>query len=292
MGFVGVREDSSDGAAAVILDMLLKFGVPIYNNDGSWKLHRFANLHQLFCFGDCKTIENGTFVDKLSNCSLPFKQSIMQAEIFLNAFNRVMFLPGDWHAGMNMLQSIVYKIFWEDLLKPFRDLLKWKRISNDVRDCYFWASRLVQYSNDVILSYPIWFFISHFHKNYDDRMNQDETANVLCSIAINFDEFLSRSLSSTEEHLTLIVNFLIVSSDFLAFVQAYQLQDSISVENGYKMFVPIWKILGQTKYLEAKWEQMDSLYSIFPILKIARDKDELPSQKLPGINWKGSCCSR
>ncbi len=33
MGFVGVREDLSDGAASVILDMLLKFGVLIYNED-------------------------------------------------------------------------------------------------------------------------------------------------------------------------------------------------------------------------------------------------------------------
>jgi hypothetical protein len=42
MGFVGVREDSSDGAAAVILDMLLKFGVLVYNQDKAWALHRFC----------------------------------------------------------------------------------------------------------------------------------------------------------------------------------------------------------------------------------------------------------
>ncbi len=39
MGFVGVHEDSSDGAAAVILDMLLNFGVLVYNQDESWSLH-------------------------------------------------------------------------------------------------------------------------------------------------------------------------------------------------------------------------------------------------------------
>jgi hypothetical protein len=48
MGFVGVREDLSDGAAAVILDMLLKFGVLIYDQNGTWKLHQYANLHQLY----------------------------------------------------------------------------------------------------------------------------------------------------------------------------------------------------------------------------------------------------
>jgi hypothetical protein len=56
-----------------------------------------------------------------------------------------------------------------------------------------------------------------------------------------------------------VVNFHIVSSDFLGFVQAYRSQDSITIENGYNLFAPIWKILGQAKYLEATWEQMNTL---------------------------------
>lgn len=204
MGFVGVSEDSSFGTAAVVLDMLLKFGVLIYDDSGTWKLHRWAYLRRLYCFGDRKTIENSTaFVNKLSNRSLSFEESSMQAQIFLDAFNRVMFLPGDWHTGMNMLQSI-FKVFWADILKPFRDLLKWKRISNDVRGCYFQASRLVQYSNDVVTSYLIRLYISRYHDKYDDRLYHDEPADVLCGMAVDFDEFLSRSLSSLDEHLILI----------------------------------------------------------------------------------------
>ena len=76
MGFVGVREDLSDGAAAVILDMLLKFGILIYDQNWTWKLHRYANLRQLYCFCDRKTIENSTaFVNKLNNLSLSFEES-------------------------------------------------------------------------------------------------------------------------------------------------------------------------------------------------------------------------
>ena len=96
MGFVGVREDSSNSAASVILDMLLKFSLLIYNDDETWALHKFAKIHRLYCFGDRKTIENSTaFVNKLSNRSLSFEQTSSQAEIFLNAFHWVMFLPGD-----------------------------------------------------------------------------------------------------------------------------------------------------------------------------------------------------
>jgi hypothetical protein len=124
MGFVGVHEDSSDGAASVILDMLFKFGVLIYNDDETWALRKSAKVRPLYYFGDCKkTIENSTaFVNKLSNRSLLFEQTSIQAEIFLDAFDRVMFLPGDWHTGMNQLQSI-YKVFWTDFLKPLRDHL-------------------------------------------------------------------------------------------------------------------------------------------------------------------------
>ena len=35
----------------------------------------------------------------------------MQAEIFLESFQNIMFFPGDWHTGMNVLQSI-FKVFW------------------------------------------------------------------------------------------------------------------------------------------------------------------------------------
>jgi hypothetical protein len=107
MGFVGVREDSLDGAASVILDMLLKFGVLTYNNDDTWALKRFAKLRRLYCFGDQKTIKNSlAFVNKLSNHSLSFKELSIQAEIFLGAFDKVMFLPGDWHTGRYEYASV------------------------------------------------------------------------------------------------------------------------------------------------------------------------------------------
>jgi hypothetical protein len=155
MGFVGVREDSANGASSVILDMLLKFGVLSYKDNKTWTLQQLAKLRRLYRFGNRKTIENSSaFVNKLSNCSLSFEESSLQAEIFLEAFDNVMFLPGDWHTGMNMLQSL-YKLFWADLLKSLRDILGWKRIAKDVRSCYYQASRLVKYTNYVVSSYLI-----------------------------------------------------------------------------------------------------------------------------------------
>ena len=100
MGFVGIREDSHNRVAVVVLDMLLKFGVQVYKDDETWALHKFAKVRRLYCFGNRKTIKNSSaFVNKLSNRSLSFKDTSIQAEIFLKAFDQIMFLPSDWHTG-------------------------------------------------------------------------------------------------------------------------------------------------------------------------------------------------
>jgi hypothetical protein len=164
-----------------------------------------------------------------------------------------MFLPGDWHTGINMLQS-VFNLFWSDLLKPLHDLLGWKRISQDVRGCYFQASCQVKYANKVLLSYLMRLYIFRYYEFYADYMMDSVPPNVLCHIALDYQLFLEWLGRSTDEHLRLIVNFILVSSDFLEFLLAYRSQDSVTVEHGYKWFAPIWKILGQVKYLEATWE--------------------------------------
>jgi hypothetical protein len=194
MGFVSVREDSSDGAASVILDMLLKFRVLIFNDNEMWVLHWFAKLRRLYCFGDHKTTKNSlAFVTKLSNHSLSFEETSIHAKIFLEAFKTVMFMPGNRHTDMNMLQSI-YKSFWTDLLKPLQDILGWKRIAKDVRLCYLQASRLVKYLNNVVSSYLICAFLSSCFETYEVRMIDDNPDNVISSIAIDFQLFLNRLL--------------------------------------------------------------------------------------------------
>ena len=60
MGFGGVTEDSSNRAAVVILDMLLKFGILVYQDGETWALHKFAKTRRLYCFGDRKTLDNSS----------------------------------------------------------------------------------------------------------------------------------------------------------------------------------------------------------------------------------------
>ncbi len=53
-----------------------------------------------------------------------------------------------------------------------------------------------------------------------------------------------------------------MSGDFLEFVQAYRTQDSVMIESGYSWFAPRWKLLGQSKYLEAYLKQLDCLFKM------------------------------
>jgi hypothetical protein len=116
--------------------MLLKFGLLKYNDDNTWDIAADVNKRRLYSSGDRKLNENcSAFVSTLSHRPLTFEESSMQAEIFLESFQNIMFLPGDWHTGMNMLQSI-YKVFWTDILSPNKSFLGWKQISKDVRGCY------------------------------------------------------------------------------------------------------------------------------------------------------------
>ena len=80
---------------------------------------------------------------------------------------------------------------------------------------------------------------------YNERMHDVSPGDLLCIIVSDYKKFLTDTLDSTNEHAKLIVNFLLVSGDFLDFVSAYRNQDSIMVDEvGYKMFAPIWKLLG------------------------------------------------
>jgi hypothetical protein len=105
MGFIGIQEDSAAGAGSVVLDTLLKFVLLKYNDNNTWEVAADINKRRLYSFGDRKSNENcSTFVSMLSYRPLTFKESSMQAEIFLKSFQNIMFLH--WHTGMNMLQSI------------------------------------------------------------------------------------------------------------------------------------------------------------------------------------------
>ena len=197
-------------------------------------------------------------VSSYSNATNMSSNKRQRTDTNIESFQNVMFLPGDWHTGMNMLQSI-YKVFWTDILCPMKSFLGWKCISKDVRGCYFQAARLVRYIHNVMSTYLLQCFVSWRCNGISESMKESANANVLCNIAVGYREWLMESLKASDHHLRLCVHFILMSGDFLEFVNAYRSQDSITIESGYSWFAPRWKLLGQCKYLEAYHEQLDCL---------------------------------
>ncbi len=100
MRFVGVRVDSSNGAAAVILDMLLKFGVIVYKDDETWALHKFAKVRRLYCLAIGRQSRTALRLStSWATGPYPLRTQGSKRKSFLEAFDQVMFLPGDWHTG-------------------------------------------------------------------------------------------------------------------------------------------------------------------------------------------------
>ncbi len=140
----------------------------------------------------------------------------------------------------------------------------------------------MKYANDVLASYLIRLYMYRYYELYADYMMDNVPSNVLCRIALDYQSFLEQSGQSTDKHLRLIVNFILVLSDFLEFMLVYQSQDSITIEHGNKWFASIWNILGQVKYFEVMWEQMDCLYGHFPYSGIQEIRMNRQVRTYPG----------
>ncbi len=225
----------------------------------TWELEPDSNLHRLYSFGDRKSNKNCTaFVSTLSHRPLTFEESSTQAKIFLDSFCNIMFMPGDWHTGMNMLKSI-YKVFWTDILSPMKTFLGWKQISKDVCVCYFQAARLVRYMHNVTSMYLMQCYVSSMFSDISDLMQNKCEADVICRVAVLYCSWILKQIKSSNKHLRLFAHFMSMSGNFLEFVQAYRCQHSIIIESGYSWFAPRWKLLGQCKYLGAYHKQLDCL---------------------------------
>ena len=67
----------------------------------------------------------------------------------MKALSVVMALPGDWHTGLNIAQTI-YNYCYTGFLEHFQELLGWKRINKDVSSCYYQAKRLIAFVHDEL----------------------------------------------------------------------------------------------------------------------------------------------
>jgi hypothetical protein len=199
-----------------------------------------------------------------------FTQLAKQLDMFDKALNRVLDLLGDWHAGLSMLSSI-YLLFYDALLEPIQKMLKWQRINKETRKCYYQSGRLVMLVNQVLTKVMLEAFIgSEMESLKDDYKlliattgSNDTVDDFICYVALRFEKYLLDGVKSDDKWRRLCCVFLIMSSDWISFVQSYRKCDSIAVELIYERFAPVWRCLGQSRYLERVWRQQESLLTRF-----------------------------
>ena len=247
------------------LDLLLKFGVLVRKVlDGTIKLADDYEAKICYIVGDVKTVDNMDKIFRdLADRTLTAEETFDLAEVFEKALKRLIIIPGDWHAGLTMVQSI-FNIFWDSFLEPIKTTLGWQRVNKDARGCYFQASRLINFVHTELITVLMESFIGKTHLSLMDKfMVQEETdqseANYVCFIAKQFSLYITQLSDCDDDWLRTCSMFITMSQDFFAFVASYRNGDSIGIESGYQTFVGVWKALGQKRYEERHWRQQEML---------------------------------
>ena len=194
---------------------------------------------------------------KISYCA-----ANVQAEMFLQALDCVVELPGDWHTGLNSLTTI-YNLYYVGFLDQFQDHLHRKRINKDVRSCYFQAQRLVTFVHDELTRFWVHQFVGTREHTVDAKDLSNE--QFVCKVVTEFMTFLRDMKLSDDKWVSTCANFLEMAYDFKEFVRAYRIGDSISIEFGYQKQVPAWEAMGQHKYVDIFYGQQEALYRDVPL---------------------------
>ena len=174
-----------------------------------------------------------------------------------------MIIPGDWHAGLAMLQSI-YTLFWTGFLEPIKEGLGWKRISKDVRGCYYQACCLANFVLHELLR-VLMFECCCDREEYTTESNADD---FITDFTSDFQRFLLTAAKGNDEWRKVCALFVLMMIDFTNFVNAYRSGDAIMIEQGYIQFSMVWQMFGQTKYVERTWHQLETCYSDHPYSRL------------------------
>jgi hypothetical protein len=126
MGLVSMDEDTTQENGALGLDLQAKCGMIAKDASGKYVSGKWQDSRRIYMVGDAKT------ADLLEKCLHNLthnpvvsadKDKLEELDTFVNALERLHVKPGDWHAGLTMLQSIM-NTFWDGFLKPFVEKIR------------------------------------------------------------------------------------------------------------------------------------------------------------------------
>ena len=94
--------------------------------------------------------------------------------------------------------------------------LKIARLSKDIRNCYYQASKLVLFYNREFTQYLWHLFVLKNWEYYELAANTKSDVDVVTQIAVDFHAFLVDSHQQTlnaDENLKMITGFILMTSD-------------------------------------------------------------------------------
>lgn len=107
-------------------------------------------------------------------------------------------------------------------------MLKWCRISKDIRGCYYQASKRVTLANRAFKAYLMMAYASGCNDEIKVILDSDmDDANKIVQMVKGFQLWQLSKKYSKDEHLRLTVNFILISDDFIDFVDSIRKRDSM-----------------------------------------------------------------
>ena len=79
-------------------------------------------------------------------------------------------------------------------------------------------------------------------------------------VVIGYLRWIRELKSSPDKWVSTCAVFIEMANDYLEFVSAYRVGDSVMIEFGYQKQCPSWMIMGQNKYVEITLRQQEVLY--------------------------------
>ena len=110
MGLVTMDEDTTRENGALGLDVAAKCGLLVKNGSGQWSLADDADTRRVYFVGDAKTADlfEKCIHNLENNPTIASDQDkFAELDTFVNTMKKMIVKPGDWHAGLTMLQAIM-----------------------------------------------------------------------------------------------------------------------------------------------------------------------------------------
>ena len=267
-------ETTKIGASGVIVDFMVLHGLlrwneyaGIYEPGDGWEekwlyvVGDGLSLDRIFqFFDDVMTITDAK--------TTSFRQAYRQAMAITQVIHRVVPINGDLHVRFHMLDA-VYRLFYGGFLQPIQYRLQWKRLyAQDVSKSYQLAHRLAVMVFDEVDRIMIDVFVTSTMtlEKTDEILHFQGGEGLAVHIAEQYMVYLQRQVKECKDWLhRYLSNYLLIMCKYLAFLEAEQIGDAVTMEAVVIEYLPILYATGKDNSFNTQVRLVELYYERIPI---------------------------